>query len=61
MLSTVKMPKTKNELITALNAKQPLNYVILEGATVAEIAKMHQIIDKMLKKSQISIIIVSEK
>jgi hypothetical protein len=61
MLSTVKMPKTKNELIAALNAQQPLTYSIVECATIADNRMVHQTIDKMLRKSPISIIIVADQ
>ena len=58
MLSTVKPPKTKNELITALNKRNPLKFEVLEYSDAMSKTKISSALEKASRKGSFTVILV---
>ena len=60
MLSTVKPPKTKNELITALNKRNPLKFEVLEYSDAVSKTKISTALEKASRKGSFTVILVED-
>jgi len=58
MLSTVKPPKTKQELINQLQRKNPLKFEVLEYSDVLSKSNISKALDKASKKGSFTVVII---
>ena len=58
MLSTVKPPKTKQELINQLQRKNPLKFEVLEYSDAPSKANISKALDTASKKGSFTVVII---
>ena len=58
MLSTVKPPKTKQELLTAIQKRNPIKFQVLEYSDAPSKANISKALDTASKKGSFTVVII---
>ena len=61
MISDLKPPKTKNDLVKSIQTVPRMGFEVIEVKSYKDKPKVHRSLDKMVSRGPVSVIIVQEK